>query len=259
VATRPLTERYSQLAASKAELLSHPIYTQVRSLERIRIFMESHVFAVWDFMSLLKRLQRDLTCTTVPWSAPRDPRSARLVNEIVLAEESDTGPDGSPVSHLGLYLAAMEEVGAETHRFRQFSRRLLEGATVEQALCESAVPAHVRSFVGTTMAVACHGSTEEVVAVFLYGREDVIPEIFSQFLRGVDGKVDAPHFKYYLERHIEIDSESHGPAAAEILGRSTCADSAIEAAAFEAAQCAIRARIDFFTGIERSFAASSAA
>jgi hypothetical protein len=47
-------------------LLTYPIYTDVVSIADLQRFMDDHVFTVWDFMSLPKRLQQDLTCTRVP-------------------------------------------------------------------------------------------------------------------------------------------------------------------------------------------------
>src|SRR6516225_8670826 len=98
-------------------LLDHPLYSKVASAADLRLFMEDHVFAVWDFMSLLKRLQQDITCIRVPWFPAENARAARLINDIVIGEETDVGPDGSYVSHLGLYLRAMGEIGASTHGF----------------------------------------------------------------------------------------------------------------------------------------------
>ena len=73
-----------RLDQKKAELSAHPIFSEIHSLPVLQRFMESHVFAVWDFMSLTKRLQQELTCVQLPWLPPRDPQAARLINEIVL-------------------------------------------------------------------------------------------------------------------------------------------------------------------------------
>jgi hypothetical protein len=86
--------------------------------------MQIHVFAVWDFMSLVKRLQSELTCNSLPWMPPVRSRIARFANEVVLGEESDLGPDGKPVSHFELYLRAMDEVGADRTLVRGFMAQI---------------------------------------------------------------------------------------------------------------------------------------
>jgi hypothetical protein len=145
--------------------------------------MEDHVFAVWDFMSLLKRLQRDMTCTSVPWLPAENSKAARLINDIVIGEETDVGPDGFYVSHLDLYLRAMEDVGASTSQFDTFCSMVRAGLSVDVALTRTGVPRHVRAFVVNTITLANTGTTEQVLAAFFYGREDIIPEMFRRLLK----------------------------------------------------------------------------
>src|SRR5438067_8881693 len=141
------------LCSLRAALLDHPIYTQVASVADLRRFMEDHVFAVWDFMSLLKRLQQDMTCIRVPWFPADNAKAARLINDIVIGEETDVDPDGSYVSHLGLYLRAMREIGASTRQFEKFRSLVLMGIPVEVALARSGESLHVRDFVAHSMAL----------------------------------------------------------------------------------------------------------
>src|ERR1700739_1967307 len=154
------------LVTLRARLLDHPIYAEVASIADLRRFMEDHVFAVWDFMSLLKRLQQDMTCTRVPWFPADSPRAARLINDIVIGEETDVGPDGSYVSHLELYLRAMADIGASTRQFDNFRSLARINLPVEAALVQIGVPSHVRAFVAHTMSLANSGATEEVLAAF---------------------------------------------------------------------------------------------
>jgi len=205
------------LAPFRASLLDHPIYANVDSVPRLRAFMADHVFAVWDFMALVKRLQRELTCVDVVWLPPRDPILARFVNEVVLVEESDLLP-GGPSSHLDLYLRAMDEVGADPRPFRSFLGDIERGTSPAQALVSSAIPEHVRAFVASTLRIAEQGSVVEVLAAFLFGREDVIPDMFRRLLARWQG-VEAPAFALYLERHVTVDGETHGPLARKALER----------------------------------------
>jgi hypothetical protein len=214
--------------------------------------MEDHVFAVWDFMSLLKRLQQDMTCVTVPWFPTDDPKAARLINDIVIGEETDVGPDGSYMSHLALYLGAMRDIGASTRQFEKFRSLVLVGAPVEAALARIGAPQYVQAFVAHTMALANSGSTEEVSAAFFYGREDIIPEMFRRLL---DTLYDAKHnndrlrhFIYYIDRHIELDGDSHGPMGRELIENLVAKSPQAHERALRAACRSIQARIGLWNG-----------
>jgi hypothetical protein len=242
-----------QLCSLRAALLDHPIYTQVASVADLRLFMEDHVFAVWDFMSLLKRLQQDMTCVKVPWFPADDARAARLINDIVIGEETDIGPDGTFVSHLGLYLHAMEDIGANTRQFENFSSLVSAGAPVALALRLTGAPQHVQGFVAHTMALANAGSTEEVLAAFFYGREDVIPEMFRRLLDTIYGARHnsdcVRHFIYYIDRHIELDGDSHGPKGRELLANLIANSPQAQERAVRAACRSIKARIELWSGL----------
>lgn len=96
--------------------------------------MSWHVFAVWDFMCLVKRLQRELTSIELPWLPSATPVATRMINEIVLAEESDETPDGISMSHLELYLLSMKDAGADTGQIEEFIAWLRTGKPVNRAL-----------------------------------------------------------------------------------------------------------------------------
>ena len=244
-------DRYC-LSNLRLQLLDHPVYAEVASVEDLRRFMQDHVFAVWDFMSLLKRLQQDLTCTNVPWFPAGNAKAARLINDIVIGEETDVDPDGSYVSHLDLYLRAMEDVGASTHQFDRFRSLARAGTSIEAAMVQTEVPPHVRAFVAHTMTLAQSGSTEEVLAAFFYGREDIIPEMFARLQKTLPGtrKTNDPlrHFVYYIERHIELDGDSHGPMGRELLDGLVAGSPQKDERALHAACDSIKARIDLWDG-----------
>jgi hypothetical protein len=240
------------LCSLRAALLDHPLYAQVASVADLRRFMEDHVFAVWDFMSLLKRLQQDMTCIRVPWFPADNAKAARLINDIVIGEETDVDPDGSYVSHLALYLRAMADIGASTRQFEKFRSLVLVGVPVEIALARIGAPAHVQTFVAHTMTLANSGSTEEVLAAFFYGREDIIPEMFRRLLDTLYGAKHnnnrLRHFIYYIDRHIELDGDSHGPMGRELL-EDLVADSPHRGErALHAACGSIKARIGLWDG-----------
>lgn len=198
------------------ELTLHPVYQTFGNLDSIRHFMGHHVYAVWDFMSLLKSLQRHITCVSLPWRpSPYPTEMVRLINQIVLGEESDVTLDGRPVSHFELYLQAMEEVGADTWGIHQFLK------SYDLKL----IPEGAREFVAFNLDLAQNGHVVEVAANFFFGREKLIPDMFESMVATLKREgVVAPTFLYYLERHIEVDSGEHGPLALKCLDTLTQGD-----------------------------------
>jgi len=236
-----------RIAEQRQRLLRHEVYEQLNTMAALRCFMEHHVFAVFDFMSLLKALQQRLTSVSVPWVPPIHAAGARLINEIVLGEESDENGAGRFASHFELYRQAMQEVGARTDVIDRFVTDLRNGQTVASALQRPEIPAGVRSFVTATFEVIHSHDLIALTANFTFGREDLLPEVFHQIVHELDeasGRLS--QFRYYLQRHIDLDGDHHGPLAHRLLA-TLCHDEpqAWENAA-QAALAALQARVQLW-------------
>ncbi len=234
----------------RSNLLSHPLYESVKTIENLRLFMREHAFAVWDFMSLLKRLQQIVTCCDIPWSPAINASHARFINEIVLGEECDEDGVGGYSSHFELYLAAMEEIDADTRPIRAFVTQVQNRVPVEQALKKAEILPSTREFTQSTIRLAMKGHPHEVAAAFFYGREDVIPDMFSRFVEALPEQgISVKRFGHYLRRHIELDANDHGPLAKRLLARLCENLPHRESEAIDTASRAISQRISLWDGI----------
>ncbi|AZE92274.1 hypothetical protein C4J95_0125 [Pseudomonas orientalis] len=241
------------LEQKKLQLCNHPLFVEITSQSKLQHFMESHVFAVWDFMTLTKRLQQDLTCTQIPWLPPTDPQAARLINEIVLGEESDVHPTRGHCSHFELYLDAMVEVGANTRVITRFIDLQHQGVEVSAALQMIGAPPGVPRFVDSTWQIALSAPTHCVAAAFLHGREGVIASMFERLLCSSPFIArQAPTLCHYLNRHIELDSQEHGPAAERVLQRLIGADPIRQQQADSVALDALESRKTFWDDVQTS-------
>lgn len=239
------------IAPLREELIHHPVYQQVNSIDKLRLFMEHHVYAVWDFMSLLKSLQKHLTCTDVPW-VPRGNAATRyLINEIVTGEESDVDMDGVRISHFELYLNAMKQAGAHTATIEKMVADIIAGHTVQDALKTAGVNEAVQQFVSNTFETIATSAPHLMAAVFTFGREDLIPGMFISFVKELNAQkaVDVSVFQYYLERHIEVDGDHHSHLAYEMTEQLCGDDETKWAEATMYVQAALRARIALWNGI----------
>jgi hypothetical protein len=244
-----LTTLLEQTRPLKQQLQSHPLYSSITTIADVRRFMETHVFAVWDFMSLLKALQRGITCVAVPW-IPTEHPAARLINEIVRDEESDLGRSGEPVSHFELYRSAMMECGSDTSCIDRFLKLLGRGCPVTLALEIAGVPAGACEFVKATFRVISTGQLHQIAAAFAFGREDLIPEMFSAIIHEM--KHDIPGletFHYYLDRHIQLDGDEHAPHAHNMVSELCGTDPARWQEAISAANEALLARIHLWDSL----------
>jgi hypothetical protein len=199
----------------KEQLINHPLYSNIKTLDHLRVFMEHHVFAVWDFMSLLKSLQGNLTCTTLPWVPVGDANTRYLINEIVTGEESDVDENGDRTSHFELYLKAMDQAGCNAASITALFKGLSLNKSVDEALQSDDIPAVVSDFVNHTFDVIKTEKNHLQAAVFTFGREDLIPGLFINMVREINASLPGKSaiLLYYLERHIEVDGDHHSQLA----------------------------------------------
>lgn len=207
------------ISSVRNELQHHPLYARMTSTQNIGTFMEHHVWAVWDFMSLLKALQQHLTCTTTPWVPVGDAETRFLINEIVVGEESDVNRHGVRTSHFEMYLAAMRETGGSTTTIEAFVELVRNGADVASAMKQVDAPRASQDFVLFTMSVIAGGRPHEIASVFTFGREEIIPTMFLGILDTLERNEGSRHedLRYYLERHVEVDGGHHGPLAERMV------------------------------------------
>ena len=252
-----MTDYRIELGDSRDRLVQHPIYKLVNSPQRMKAFMEAHIWAVWDFQSLLKAVQQHLSCVTIPWTPTSDAEARRLINEIVLDEESDELPNGSFASHFELYLRSMEVAGADTGPMVRVIEQIKAGADLSEALLDPTIPIESREFVNRSFSIINSASSHRIVAAFTYGREDVIPDMFRQFvIRLAEYSPEIwGQFRFYLERHIEHDDEHHGPVCRRIVSTMCGSDPIKWAEASEAARLALEARINLWDAVSVRLAA----
>ncbi|MEI6310632.1 MAG: DUF3050 domain-containing protein [Bacteroidota bacterium] len=235
----------------RQQIINHKVYGVIENTEDLKIFMKYHVYAVWDFMSLLKSLQNNLTCTSIPWFPVGNADTRFLINEIVVGEESDIDLQGQRKSHFELYLDAMKQIGADTHPIENFINELKNNANLEQAFAKSNTPAAAQEFVKYTFEIIDSKKDYLQSAVFTFGREDLIPGMFLSIINELHSLFpeEISIFKYYIERHIEVDGDHHSHLALQMTANLCQANDRFWKEAEESSIQALQKRIELWDGV----------
>ena len=244
------------------QLINHSLYKKINTPRQLQIFMEHHVFAVWDFMSLLTALQEKLTKTTNPWLPVGDPEIRYLINEIVLAEETDINLDGKRQSHFEMYLDAMTAAGASKEQVEDFLMQVAHGTDIFLIIATSKLPISIKQFLKHTFEVVYSREPHRIASAFTFGREGLIPDMFASIIQKVQEnfpKEDLSQFKYYFDRHIELDGDEHGPMAFKMVEQLCENDPEKWREVQETAERSLQSRLELWNGIEAEIEEKSTA
>ena len=235
----------------KNRLRNHSLYSKIKDVDDLNIFSNAHVYAVWDFMSLLKFLQVNLTSISIPWFPSKNTTTAKLINEIVAGEETDEDQKGQPVSHFEMYIDSLEEFGLNTTEIINNLNTLNNIETIDKDIEKLNIKSYVKNFLKFTFSVIKRGKIHEVASVFTFGREDLIPDLFIPLIEGINSENnDLNKLIYYFKRHIEVDGDKHGPMSMEMLSYLCDNDPKKISESALIAEKALLARISLWDGIE---------
>ena len=163
-----------------------------------------------------------ITPNNLPWTPNKNTKNGlvNFVNEIILCEESDYIEGIGYISHFEIYILAMKNMGAKTDQLDKLTSRIIDKGYNEKYLDDIDVTAEVKSFLKHDLEVSMNGTLPEIVGAFTLGREKVIPKMFGYILPAIKETSTSKHLITYLERHIDIDGDRHGPLSMELLNTS---------------------------------------
>ena len=235
------------------KLSRHSLYGAIQNKKNLRVFMEHHVYAVWDFMSLIKELQAQVAPAGSPWLPSKNARYVNFTNKLVLEEESDYAlaglEEGAYASHFESYLQAMIEVGADVDPVLGFIDKVREKG-LDAALQLSDIPEPAKRFMLFTFDVIGRSQLHYLVAVLAYGRESIIPQLYRSFQEGLQVlPSEAPIFYGYLKRHIFLDEQEHGPVIVNMVQSLSEGSMEKQAEVVAVAEQALVVRLEFWDEI----------
>ncbi len=237
-----MTERYFQM------LETHKLYERVSDENALRTFVEHHVICVWSYSFLLRNIYQELVSVIHPLNSQGQKEAIRLISEIILDEEVEEQHDGSLMSHMEVYMEAMQDLGADLGPIVTFFDMQDAGADWQDALEAAEFSPAITEY------ARCIGSffkrpLHERAAILFYEGEPYIPDQFLSKLGLLSSKHRTHRLLDYFERHIE-GLKRPGFSAAGRLVEIFCGDSdAFNEAAEKAAECAMKARIEFWNQV----------
>ena len=155
----------------------------------------------------------------IPWMPNQNTRNGltNFINEIVLCEESDYIDDIGYISHFEIYLLAMDKMNADTSQIILLTEKLKNEGYNKKLIDELSIYDEVKDFVKFDLDVALSRNLPKIIGSFTLGREKVIPNMFSYIINCIENNNSTKNLLTYLDRHINIDGDRHGPLSIKLL------------------------------------------
>jgi hypothetical protein len=154
-----------------------------------------------------------------------------------------------------MYLEAMMACGAETTGIERFLSEVDSLQNIFVAIKKSQLHPNIKSFLEFTFKVIEEGKSHKIAAAFTFGREDLIPSMFTEILKNFQENLpetDLSKLLYYFERHIELDADEHGPMAMQMIAELCGNDAQKWADVEETSIMALEKRLGLWDAIEES-------
>ncbi|AHM61687.1 hypothetical protein D770_17175 [Flammeovirgaceae bacterium 311] len=235
----------------RVRLLAHEIYVQLETLDDLREFMEHHIFAVWDNLSQLKALENAISSTNKFWIPSQDPVSNRIINEMLVEEESDSDGNGGYISHFELYRKAMQQAGAKTYMIDRFLVLMQEEKDLEKALEKIRMPESIKNYLRLNWEICNNSKPHELAAAYFLGREDVVSELLhrlDKYLLNFHQK-DLALYRDYLMRHTKVNEKEQKQRLEAVMNELCGEDEQKWQEAEVAAKKALEARYTLWDGM----------
>ncbi len=212
-----------EVISLRKQIIEHDAFKNIKTQNDLTIYMEHHIFQVWDFMIILKAIQFWMNNIYKEWYTnfscwhPRIPwRFTRLINEICLDEETDSELNNK--SHFEYYLKAMKQSWADSFYVEKTLNYIKHHYMKDQELewlnhfPSPWVEEHFRYM----REIANITKEPELLlfkplASFTLCREWLIPEFFTSIVKNIEPEFweSNEYLIKYLDRHIELDWEEH--------------------------------------------------
>ena len=135
------------------------------------------------FYVFTQKLQLELTSVKIPWVPTNHPQIRYLINEIVLAEETDINLKGERKSHFELYYDAMKQIGANTSHIDFIIENLKSNNSIFEIIDALNLDNRVKEFLSYTFRLIEEGKPHKIASAFTFGREDLILACLLHYLK----------------------------------------------------------------------------